>query len=139
MKKHMNILVTGGAGFIGSHFIKYMLSKYPGCLIVNYDCLTYAGCLEMLQEIKGSSKHIFVKGSINDTVLLQLPPSCIEFVADRPGHDYRYAIDSSKLKNSLGWRPKISFTEGLKETITGIFKMRTGGNRLNRFDLVLFF
>ncbi|MGG3571568.1 dTDP-glucose 4,6-dehydratase [Bacillus gobiensis] len=308
----MNILVTGGAGFIGSHFVKYMLSTYPGCLIVNYDSLTYAGNLETLREIEGNSKHIFVKGSINDSELLHetmrkhsidiivhfaaethvdksiqsssrftqtniggtqvlldaaltfqvdryiqistdevygslgdtgsfqetdpllpnspysaskagadllarayyktyglpivitrcsnnygsfqhpekviplfitnalekkrlpvygsgknvrdwihvrdhcsaidavlhrgslgetynvggsnersnielaelilyelgLPSSFIEFVADRPGHDYRYAIDSSKLINSLGWKPEISFTDGLKETIT---------------------
>jgi len=41
----------------------------------------------------------------------------IKFVSDRPGHDFRYSINSNKIKNELGWRPKIDFDEGLKETI----------------------
>ena len=41
----------------------------------------------------------------------------ISFVTDRPGHDYRYAIDASKLKNELGWTPSVSFEEGLSKTI----------------------
>jgi dTDP-glucose 4,6-dehydratase len=41
----------------------------------------------------------------------------ISFVTDRPGHDYRYAIDASKLKNELGWKPSVSFEEGLSKTI----------------------
>ncbi|MFW5959640.1 MAG: GDP-mannose 4,6-dehydratase, partial [Chitinivibrionales bacterium] len=40
----------------------------------------------------------------------------ITFVKDRPGHDYRYAIDSSKIRNETGWRPDVSFEQGLKET-----------------------
>jgi len=43
--------------------------------------------------------------------------SLIRFVKDRPGHDFRYAIDSSKLQNELGWSPKMSFREGLSQTI----------------------
>ena len=41
----------------------------------------------------------------------------IEFVKDRPGHDIRYAIDSSKIKNELGWEPKETFESGMRETI----------------------
>ena len=41
----------------------------------------------------------------------------IKFVTDRPGHDFRYSIDSNKIKNELGWHPKIDFDKGLKETI----------------------
>ena len=41
----------------------------------------------------------------------------ITFVSDRPGHDFRYAIDNSKIKNDLGWEPKYSFEEGLRKTI----------------------
>ena len=62
----MSILVTGGAGFIGSHLVKYFVKKYSD---------------------------------------------------DRIGHDYRYAIDISKIKNELGWEPKTSIDIGLKNTL----------------------
>ena len=55
------ILVTGGAGFIGSHFINYMLKKYNEILIVNFDKLTYSANLDYIID---SSKHIFIKGDI---------------------------------------------------------------------------
>jgi len=45
------------------------------------------------------------------------PESLISFVKDRPGHDLRYAIDSSKIQNELGWKPKYTFEQGIKETI----------------------
>lgn len=48
---------------------------------------------------------------------LNKPESLIKFVKDRPGHDRRYAIDASKIKQALGWVPEISFDEGIKETI----------------------
>lgn len=60
----MNILVTGGAGFIGSNFILYWLKEHPEDEIVNIDKLTYAGNLENLQSIEGNSKYTFVKGDI---------------------------------------------------------------------------
>lgn len=65
----MNILVTGGAGFIGSNFIKYMLSKYD-YTIVNLDLLTYAGNLQNLKDIDHEERYHFVKGDICDRDLL---------------------------------------------------------------------
>jgi dTDP-glucose 4,6-dehydratase len=62
----MNILVTGGAGFIGSNFIKYILKKYPKYRVVNYDKLTYAGNLENLREVELNPNYRFVKGDIAD-------------------------------------------------------------------------
>ncbi len=59
-----NILVTGGAGFIGSNFVHFMLNKYPGYKIVNIDSLTYAGNLENLTAIESNSNYTFVKGDI---------------------------------------------------------------------------
>jgi len=65
----MNILVTGGAGFIGSNFIKYMLSKYD-YTIVNLDLLTYAGNLQNIKDIEHDERYHFVKGDICDRKLL---------------------------------------------------------------------
>jgi len=62
----MRILVTGGAGFIGSNFVHYMIKKYPEYEIVNLDLLTYAGNLESLTEVENASNYKFVRGDIAD-------------------------------------------------------------------------
>ena len=62
----MKILVTGGAGFIGSNFIHYMLNKHPEDEIVNLDLLTYAGNLENLKEVENRPNYKFVRGDIAD-------------------------------------------------------------------------
>ena len=62
----MKILVTGGAGFIGSNFIIYMMNKYPDYQIVNLDKLTYAGNLDNLKEAEKNPKYKFVHGDICD-------------------------------------------------------------------------
>ncbi|NSL52676.1 dTDP-glucose 4,6-dehydratase [Calidifontibacillus erzurumensis] len=67
----MNLLVTGGAGFIGSNFIHYMLQKYPSYQIINYDKLTYAGNLENLADIANNSNYLFVKGDIVNQELIE--------------------------------------------------------------------
>ncbi|MBN1272026.1 MAG: dTDP-glucose 4,6-dehydratase [Candidatus Aminicenantes bacterium] len=59
-------LVTGGAGFIGSNFIRYLLQSYPDCKIINLDKLTYAGNLENLEDIAGNPRYTFVQGDIRD-------------------------------------------------------------------------
>ncbi len=66
----MKILVTGGAGFIGSYFIKYWLSKYPNDSITNLDKLTYCGNLENLKEVENNPNYKFVKGDICDKELV---------------------------------------------------------------------
>ncbi|WP_060788336.1 dTDP-glucose 4,6-dehydratase [Geobacillus zalihae] len=66
----MNLLVTGGAGFIGSNFVRYMLNKYPEYKIVNYDLLTYAGNLENLKDIQENPQYVFVKGDIRNYQLV---------------------------------------------------------------------
>ncbi|MFF1991508.1 dTDP-glucose 4,6-dehydratase [Bacillus mycoides] len=62
----MKVLVTGGAGFIGSNFVRYMVKKYPEYNIVNLDALTYAGNLENLKDVEELSNYKFVKGDIAD-------------------------------------------------------------------------
>ena len=66
----MKILVTGGAGFIGSNFIRYIHGKYPDYRIINLDKLTYAGNLENLEDISGHSFYRFIKGDITDASLV---------------------------------------------------------------------
>lgn len=66
----MKILVTGGAGFIGSNFIKYLLSHYPHYKIVNLDKLTYAGNLDNLSDIEDNPNYRFIKGDICDQELI---------------------------------------------------------------------
>ncbi|WP_019635707.1 dTDP-glucose 4,6-dehydratase [Paenibacillus fonticola] len=62
----MKLLVTGGAGFIGSNFVLYMLQQYPEYEIINVDSLTYAGNLENLKSVENNPKHTFVKADITD-------------------------------------------------------------------------
>jgi dTDP-glucose 4,6-dehydratase len=61
-----NILVTGGAGFIGSHVVRLLVHKYPEYTIINFDQLTYAGNLENLRDIESLENYHFVKGDICD-------------------------------------------------------------------------
>lgn len=68
-KKH--ILITGGAGFIGSHVVRRFVTNYPEYTIVNLDKLTYAGNLTNLRDIENASNYIFVKGDICDAPFLQ--------------------------------------------------------------------
>jgi dTDP-glucose 4,6-dehydratase len=60
------ILVTGGAGFIGSHFIHFLLRRYPGVRLVNLDKLTYAGNLDNLRDVESDPRYEFVRGDIRD-------------------------------------------------------------------------
>jgi dTDP-glucose 4,6-dehydratase len=64
------ILVTGGAGFIGSNFIAYLLDNNPADSVINLDALTYAGNLENLKAVEGNARYMFVKGSITDRKLV---------------------------------------------------------------------
>ncbi len=65
------ILLTGGAGFIGSHLTRLFVRKYPQYRIVNLDKLTYAGNLENLKDIEGQPNYLFIKGDITDPGLLR--------------------------------------------------------------------
>ncbi len=76
-----NILVTGGAGFIGSNFVHSLLASEPGVHIVNLDALTYAGSLENLNDLPDPARHTFIHGDICDRPLLD-------------DLFYRYAIDT---------------------------------------------
>ena len=66
-----NLLVTGGAGFIGSNFVIHMLEKYDDYSIVVFDKLTYAGNLDNLLDVSDNPKYTFVKGDICDSTAVE--------------------------------------------------------------------
>ena len=66
-----NVLITGGAGFIGSNFVPYFLEKYPACKLINLDLLTYAGNLDNLKECENNPNYTFIKGNICDRALVE--------------------------------------------------------------------
>ncbi len=82
----MKILVTGGAGFIGSNFVQYWLKKHPEDQIVNLDKLTYAGNLENLESVRENSNYSFVQGDICDPEvvdkILKNVDTVVHFAAD---------------------------------------------------------
>ena len=82
-----NILIIGGAGFIGSHVVEHFSEKYPDYNLIVVNKLTYAA------------------------------NKLIKYVEDRKGHDHRYAIDHSKITETVGWKPMTSFRDGLIKTI----------------------
>lgn len=67
----MNLLVTGGAGFIGSCFVRHILNKYQSYKVINLDCLTYAGNIENLDDVKNNPNYSFVHGNICDKKLVR--------------------------------------------------------------------
>lgn len=82
----MKILVTGGAGFIGSCFIRYILDKYQDYKVINLDILSYAGNQDNLKDIENNPNYTFIKGDIADRniigELFQEVDSCINFAAE---------------------------------------------------------
>src|SRR5262245_52629920 len=82
----MKLFITGGAGFIGSNFIRHILAKYPDYQIVNFDKLTYAGKLENLREVADHPNYRFVRGDICDRAAVEAAiagaDACINFAAE---------------------------------------------------------
>jgi dTDP-glucose 4,6-dehydratase len=73
-------LVTGGAGFIGSHFVKHLLVQYPDYQVVNFDKLTYAGNLENLRDVEGNPHYRFVKGDVADEKAVREVMAGVDYV-----------------------------------------------------------
>jgi len=108
MKK---MLVTGGAGFIGSNFVRMVLDEHPDCLVVNLDKLTYAGNLENLDGYLDNERHIFIKGDICDDELVAklMNEHCIEWVVN-------FAAESHVDRSIIG--PKVFIDTNVSGTLT---------------------
>lgn len=76
----MRILVTGGCGFIGSNFIRYILERYPDYEVVNLDALTYAGNIENLKDIKKNKRYHLIHGRIEDIDLVTDSLNKVDYV-----------------------------------------------------------
>lgn len=93
----MRLLITGGAGFIGSNFIRYIIKKYPDYKIINLDLLTYAGNLENLRGLEKNKNYKFVKGNVTDKELVNSLVKDIDIIVHfaAESHVDRSILDSS--------------------------------------------
>ena len=110
----MNILVTGGAGFIGSNFINYILSKRDDYFIVNLDKLTYAGNLENLKTVEKNKNYRFVKGDITNNELVDylFKRFNLKFVINFAAESH---VDRSILGSEIFYRTNVIGTTVLLE------------------------
>lgn len=123
----MNIIVTGGAGFIGSNFIFHMLEQYPEYRIICVDCLTYAGNLSTLSSIKDNKNFRFVKADItNREEMYRL------FEEEKPNMVVNFAAESH-VDRSIE-NPTIFIDTNIKGTAVLLDACRTYG--INRFHQV---
>jgi len=109
----MKILVTGGAGFIGSNYIRYILEKYPEDEIVNLDALTYAGNLNNLKDLENNSRYKFVKGNITDKKIVNEVMQGVDLVVHFAAESH---VDRSIEDSDIFVRTNINGTLNLLES-----------------------
>lgn len=109
----MKLLVTGGAGFIGSNFLLYMLNHHPDYQIINVDALTYAGNLENLKSIEGNLQHTFIKADITDAKLMdELMGQNIDIVVNFAAESH---VDRSIMEPEIFVKTNVLGTQVLLE------------------------
>jgi len=109
----MKILIIGGAGFIGSNFIKYILDKHKNVEILNYDKLTYSGNLDNLKEIASDRRYGFIKGDVADKKKLEKV-----FINFRPNYVINFAAETHVDKSI-----HVGAKEFIDTNITGVFNI----------------
>ncbi len=121
----MKLLVTGGAGFIGSNFIHYWLKNYPDDQVVNLDLLTYAGNQENLRDIEADPRYRFVKGDIADVALVESLMADIDVVVHFAAESH---VDRS-IKDSASFiRTNV---EGTRVLLEAAKKRHQAGSRIH--------
>lgn len=121
----MKLLVTGGAGFIGSNFVRFWLKHHPEDSVVNFDALTYAGNLENLKEVEDNPHYSFVKGDISDGKLVDKTMKEVDVVV-------HFAAESHVDRSIIDAAPFI------KSNIEGTFVLLQAAlkNKIKRFHHV---
>ncbi len=120
----MKLLVTGGAGFIGSNFILHVLETVSGARVINLDALTYAGNLENLAAVENDSRHQFVKMDIRDReavarlCVAEKPDAVVNFAAE--SHVDR-SIDGPEVFAQTNVLGTLSLLEATRKAGTGVF------------------
>ena len=109
----MNIFVAGGAGFIGSNFIRYILGKYKNVRVLNYDKLTYSGNLDNLKDVQKNKRYKFIKGDIKDKKKLDL-----SFKTFKPDYVINFAAETH-VDRSI----HVGAKEFIDTNITGVFNI----------------
>lgn len=110
----MKLLITGGAGFIGSHFIHYWLENNPDDEIINLDVLTYAGNLENLQDLENNKNYSFVKGDICDRDLVFELVSKVDIVVHFAAETH---VDRSIMDSSAFIRTNVLGTQIILDAV----------------------
>lgn len=108
----MKLLITGGLGFIGSNFIKYILAKYPNYKVVNFDAETYAGNRDNLKEIENSPSYTFIHGDICDAKTVKEAMDGVDTVVHFAAESH---VDRSILDPSVFVKTNILGTQVLLE------------------------
>ena len=109
-----SVLVTGGAGFIGSNLVRLLRRERPDCTVVNLDSLTYAGNAESLADLRGDPRHVFVRGEIADQGLVErlIQDHGIEAILNLAAESH---VDRSILGPSIFVETNVSGTQVLLE------------------------
>lgn len=120
----MRLLVTGGAGFIGCNFIRWVRERHAECAIVNLDALTYAGCRESLSDLEGREGYEFVHGDIQDPPLVHRLLGRVDAVVNFAAESH---VDRSIEDPDVFLRTNVL---GLRVILDGLRAQAAAGRRL---------
>lgn len=123
----MRILVTGGAGFIGSNFIRYVLNKGRNCEVINLDILSYAGNLENLKDLEKDPRYTFIKGDICDSKIVDKAIKGCDYVANfaAESHVDRSIIDPSEFVRTNVLGAHVLLEAACKTKVTKFIQIST--------------